>query len=495
MIINLPKLEAKLLSDILYFLKPDSGNHQVWLVGGSIRDLLRGKDTCYDLDLTLSFNPFKAAREYARSTGSGFVVLDDERHIVRVVQTVDNGKVYTFDLSEFRAADIDGDLKARDFTINAIAAPLFDNGLELLDDDKIELYDPLNGAAALEENRIEACSETLFDDDPLRIMRAFRFAALFNSMPSERLLSKIKKQSKLLASVSGERIRDELFKIFTVSESCKWMRLLDDCGIFEIILPELAACHGVSQNEWHHLDVFDHSMLSLEKLEILLDLQVPYPWWSDFTSYLSEYISSSRGYLQLMKFGCLLHDIGKIPCREVESSTGKISFHRHEVEGAKMMKDICERFRLSSKELNYLQNLVKNHMRPGIMLQQGLNDKRLFRYYSECGRDGLGISLLCLADRFSALGGDTTEHDLAIFSAGIYQIMDEFYLQMQKPKIKPLLNGKELMEFFNLKPGPAIKQILDFLEEAQFAGEVNSKEEAVTLIKQELSNFCLSSNN
>ena len=152
MIINLPKLEAKLLSDILYFLKPDSGNHQVWLVGGSIRDLLRGKDTCYDLDLTLSFNPFKAAREYARSTGSGFVVLDDERHIVRVVQTVDNGKVYTFDLSEFRAADIDGDLKARDFTINAIAAPLFDNGLELLDDDKIELYDPLNGAAALEEN-------------------------------------------------------------------------------------------------------------------------------------------------------------------------------------------------------------------------------------------------------------------------------------------------------------------------------------------------------
>ena len=488
MIINLPKQEAKLLRDIIYFLKPDN-NNQVWLVGGSIRDLLRGKDTCYDLDLTLSFNPFKAARDYSRSTGSGFVVLDDIRHIVRVVQNADNGKVYTFDLSEFRANDIDGDLKARDFTINAIAAPLFGKGLELLDDDKIELYDPLNGALALEENRIEACSESLFDDDPLRIMRAFRFSALFNSMPSDSLLNKIKKQSPLLSSVSGERIRDELFKIFTVSNSAKWVRLMDNCGIFKIILPELEACHGVSQNEWHHLDVFEHSILSLEKLEILVDLQVPYPWWSEFTSYLFEYISGSRGYLQLLKFGSLLHDIGKIPCREVDASSGKVSFHRHEVEGAKMMRDICERFRLSSKELNYLQNLVKNHMRPGIILQQGLNDKRLFRYYSECGRDGLGICLFCLADRFSALGAETTEHDLAIFSAGIYQIMDEFYQQMQKPKIKPLLNGKDLMQQFNLKPGPAIKQILDFLEEAQFAGEVNTKQEAVELITKELSNF------
>ena len=477
-ILNLPKLEAKLLRDILYFLEP-SENHQVWLVGGSIRDLLRGKNTCFDLDLTLSFNPFKAAKDFARSTNSGFVVLDEERHIVRVVYTASNDIVYTFDLSEFRADNIDNDLKERDFTINAIAAPLFGNGLELLDDDKIELYDPLKGVRALDNSVIQECGENLFIDDPLRIMRAFRFCALFNSQPSANLIDKIKKQCGLLESVSGERIRDELFKIFTVCDSFKWIKLMDETGVLGQILPELGACHGVTQNEWHHLDVFDHSLLSLEKLETLYQLTPPYPWWSEFHEYMAEIISSGRGYLQLLKFGCLIHDIGKIPCRAIDPETGKISFHRHEVEGSHMVKDICERLRLSSKEQNYLMNLVKNHMRPGIMLQQGLNDKRLFRFFSECGRDGLGFSLLCMADRLSALGGAPSSIELGAFSAGIYEIMDEFYQQLKKPKIKPFLNGKDLMNILKIQPGPIIKEILVSLEEAQYTGEIKSKEEAI----------------
>ena len=484
MLINIPTTEAKLLIEILSYLKP-SETKQVWLVGGSIRDLLRGKESCFDLDLTLSFNPFKSAKTYSLESASGFVVLDDARHIVRVVKKLENGKSYTFDLSQFRADDIDGDLKARDFTINAMASPLFGKNLELLRQNKLEIYDPLGGAKDLEKNRIEACSENLFEDDPLRIMRAF------NADLSENLIKKIKAQVNLLENVSGERIRDEFFKIFTVVHSYKWMKLLDDCGIFGVILPELNVCHGVTQNEWHHLDVFEHSLLSLEKLETLLQLQTPYPWWSDFTSYLAEYISGSRGYMQLLKFGCLLHDIGKIPCREVALDTGKVSFHRHEVEGGRLIKQICERFRLSSKELSYLQNLVKNHMRPGVILQQGLNDKRLFRFYSECGRDGLGICLMCLADRFSALGGETSEDDLVLFSAGIYQIMDEFYLQMQKPKVKPFLNGKELMTIFSIPPGPKIKELLNYQEEIQNAGEITSREDAIEALRDKLASSSL----
>lgn len=488
MIINLPEKESSLLREILPFLQP-SEKHQVWLVGGSIRDLLRGKEHCYDLDLTLNFNPFKAARDYARHTGSGVVVLDEERHTIRIVRNFEDGQSYTFDLSEFRGNSIDGDLNARDFTINAMAAPLFGEGEEGLKNNQISLYDPLKGYKALEENRIEVCSEKLFIDDPLRIMRAFRFCALYDSTPSKRLLSLISEQKKLLTSVSKERIRDELFKIFSVNESHKWIKLMDSLGLFEIILLELHNCHGVTQNEWHHLDVFHHSLLSLEKLETLLRIQPPYPWWSSFISYLAEYISGSRGYMQLLKFGCLMHDIGKVPCREVDKESGKITFHRHEVEGGIMMRSICERLKLSTKESNYLQNLTKNHMRPGVMIQQGISDKKLFRFYSECGRDGLGICLLCLADRFSALGGGTTEEELSVFSAGIYRIMNEFYLQLDKPKVKPVLNGKELMQLFNLKPGPIIKRILDYLEEAQYAGEINSREEAIESISREINSF------
>ena len=485
MIIDIPATESSLIQEILPFLKP-SNVHQVWLVGGFIRDLLNNKKECFDIDLALSFNPFKAAREYAQATSSGLVILDEERHIIRVVRTLENGKSYTFDLSEFRSEDIDGDLKARDFTFNAIASPLFGKNNHLKEN-KIEIYDPLNGVEALKNKILAQCSDSLFLDDPLRIMRAFRFSALYDADISDDLLSLINKHKDSLANISGERIRDEFFKIFTNSKSHKWIKLIDNSGLYKIILPELDCCHGVTQNEWHHLDVFDHSLLSLEKLETLLNIPAPYSWWSELISYLSESISGSRTYLQLLKFGCLLHDIGKVPCKAINPENGKVIFHRHETEGAKMMKDICERLRLSSKELSFLQNVVKNHMRPGIILQQGISDKRLYRFYNECGRDGLGICLICLADRFSALGEKVTDEYLISFAAGIYQIMDVFYQQSQKIKIKPLLNGNEIMKTFNLKPGPIIKKLLDALEEAQFAQEISTKEEAVDLLSKELS--------
>ena len=485
MILDIPATESSLIQEIISFLEP-SRNHQVWLVGGFIRDLLNGKKECFDIDLALGFNPFKAAREYARSTNSGVVILDEERHIIRIVRTLENGKSYTFDLSEFRADDIDEDLKSRDFTFNAISAPLFDDGLKLIKNNKIKLYDPLAGEKALKDRVLEPCSKNLFIDDPLRIMRAFRFGALYNTSLSDELIKLIAESKNLLKSVSGERIRDELFKIFTIKDSYKWIHLIDELKIFDIILPELSVCHGVSQNEWHHLDVFDHSLLSLEKVETLLNIPAPYTWWNELSSYLNEIISGSRTYLQILKFGCLLHDVGKVPCKAINPETGKVIFHRHEVEGARMMKDISERLRLSSKELTFLQNLVKNHMRPGLILQQGISDKRLYRFYNECGRDALSICLVCLADRYSALGAKVTNDYLVSFAAGIYQIMDVFYQQSQKTKIKPLLNGNEIMNIFNLKPGPIIKKLIDTLEEAQYAEEISTKEEAVKLLSIEL---------
>ena len=486
MILDIPATESSLIQEILPFLNPSAIN-QVWLVGGFIRDILNGQKECFDIDLALSFNPFKAAREYARSTNSGVVILDDERHIIRIVRNLENGKSYTFDLSEFRADNIDEDLKARDFTINAISASLFGKRLDLLHNNQIEIYDPLYGVKAFHEKQITICSDEAFIDDPLRIMRAFRFGAIYDFDLSEDLLEKIQKYSDLLKNVSGERIRDELFKIFTAKDSFKWIKLIDKTNLFKIFLPELDLCHDVSQNDWHHLDVFDHSLLTLEKFETLLNIPAPYNWWEEFRNYLSEPISGPRTYLQLMKFASLIHDIGKVSCKDINSETGKITFYRHEVEGARMMKDICERLRLSSKELTLLQNILKNHMRPGTIIQQGITGKKLYRFFNESGRDGLGICLICLADRFSALGANVSENELISFAAGIYQIMNEYYLQLNQVKIKPLLNGKEIMAQFGLKPGPIIKKLLDILEEAQFTGEINNKDEAIFLLTNELS--------
>ncbi len=478
--IDLPQLEVRMLREILQFLRP-SDSRQVWLVGGSIRDLLRGATTVPDLDLATSFNPISAARDFARATGAGFVVLDEERHVVRLVSETGSGH-YTFDLSEFRAPTIDEDLRARDFTINSIAAPLFGTGSTALAEGRIELYDPLNGVEHLAIGRIEPSSDRLFTDDPLRLMRAFRFSALFDAEFSPKLHSMVVAQAKLLKDVSGERIRDEFYKVLGVRDSAKWVRLMDSTGILAVVLPQLHACHGVEQNEWHHLDVYEHTLLTLENLEKFLNSDQPYPWWHSFITYLNETVSGTRTYAQNLKLGCLLHDLGKPPCRRYDHEAKRTIFHGHEMEGASMARDIGENLRLSVNETHYLQKLVKNHMRPGVMLQQGLNDKRLFRFYSETGRDGLGIALMSLADRYSALGS-LSENDLAEFTAGIFQIMHQFYEQMKRPKMQPFLNGNDLIRQLGLKPGPEFRRILEALEEAQFTGEIKTRDEALALAR------------
>ncbi len=472
---------SNLLLKIVPFFQPSETN-QVWLVGGSIRDILCEVNDITDLDLAVSFNPVEKCKKFANATNSGYVLLDDERHIVRIVYEDENKKSYTFDVSEFRANTIDDDLRLRDFTINAIAAPLFGENINLLKKNEINIYDPLNGNNDLKNKKINLCSPASFVDDPLRIMRAFRFAALFNAELSQEVLNQISQSCKLLEKISGERIRDELFKVLDVKNSFKWLSLMSETKVLDIVFPELSQCRGVTQNEWHHLDVFNHTLLTFQNFEKLISLPTPHRWWKNFENYLNTNISGQRTYKQSFKLACLTHDLGKIPCKNVDSVTGKVTFHCHEMEGMRIVKEISERLKLSANELSFHQKVVKNHMRPGVMLQQGLSDKRLYRYYTECGLDGTGIALLSLADRLSALG-NYDEQSIMKTTAGIYEIMDVFFEQINIPKPKPFITGKELIKL-GAQPGPIFKKIIDTVAEAQYTNEIKTYEEAVELAKK-----------
>jgi hypothetical protein len=138
---------------------------------------------------------------------------------------------------------------------------------------------------------------------------------------------------------------------------------------------------------------------------------------------------------------------------------------------------------LSGNEKNFLAKVIKNHMRPGVILQQGVSDKRLFKFYTETGRDGLAVSLLSLADRYSALGS-MSEEDLNEFTCGIFAIMDEFYQQMKKPKRPPLLSGKDLIKEFNLKPGPNFREILEAVAQEQYTGLLEDREQALEFVRK-----------
>lgn len=533
--IRLPDEVHHLLAGILsFFRKEKEDPGEIWLVGGAIRDLLLGREAVYDLDLAVSRSPIGPAQRVARGQSAGFVVLDQEREVARVVKSL-HGRVVTVDFARYRAPTLDEDLRDRDFTINAIAIKL---AWPLLERD-LPIYDPLGGVADLQAKVVRPCSDHLFREDPLRILRAYRFAATLGFAIHPDLETLIVRDVHLLKAVSAERIRDEFFKVLSASDSARWVRSMAQTGVLREILPEFEATRGITQNDWHHLDVFDHTLLTLEKFEGLLGQSAFSRSWGKVQAFLAEPISGARTYLELFKFGCLLHDIGKPACRKVlppsggkakiaaaakpsrneealpegavadrlvteagcggpgpvepGDSEGRVVFHGHEMVGAKMVEEIGKNWKLSANEIDFLKKVVKNHMRPGVILQEldqkpeacrnQERDRLLFRFFSETGRDGVGIALMSLADRLSARGTQQ-EEDLARFAAGIAGFIDSFYQQTENARLPALLTGNDLITQFRLSPGPLFKEILGALKEAQALGEVQTREEAVDFVSR-----------
>ncbi|NLI75669.1 MAG: CCA tRNA nucleotidyltransferase [Candidatus Riflebacteria bacterium] len=503
----LPDPVHHLLAEILsLFHKQKDEPGDLWIVGGTIRDLLLGKGQVFDLDLAVSRSPIGPAQRVARSKDAGFVVLDKEREVARIVKALEGG-VVTVDFARYRAPTIEEDLRDRDFTINALAIklawPLLTRNLEV--------YDPLGGVVDLRAGRLRPCADHLFREDPLRILRAFRFGATLGFTFVPELETLMTRDAHLLKAVSRERIRDEFFKVLGVPDSHRWLRRMADLGVLREVLPELEAARGVSQNDWHHLDVFDHTLLTLEKFEELLGRPSASPYWAKVQGYLGEPISGTRTFLEAFKFGCLLHDLGKPSCRRVietpgrdgapaqarsaggegTDASGRVVFHGHETEGARLAKTIGEHLRLSVAEIQFLQKVVKNHMRPGVILQEleqrgpgNLDNERnrlLFRFFAETGRDGVGIALMSLADRLSARGQQQPD-DLDRFAAGIAGFIDSFYQQTENARFPPLLTGTDLITQFRLQPGPLFKEILAGLKEAQALGTVQTREQALEFV-------------
>ena len=490
--VTLPMDIHNLLWEILtFFHKQEKELGEIYIVGGTIRDLLLGKTEVLDLDLAVSRSPIASAQRIAHSKNAGFVVLDQEREVARIVKPL-SGKVITVDFARYRAPTIEEDLHDRDFTINALAIKLSWPLLEK----QLQILDPLGGYDDLKKGLIRPCAEHLFRDDPLRILRAYRFGATLGFSLVPELDDLIKRDAPLLKAVSRERIRDEFFKVLSCPNSHHWIRLMSDSGVLREFLPKLDATKGVVQNDWHHLDVFDHTLLTLELFEDLLIRQEGGDFWGKVNSFLAEPISGTRSYLELFKFGCLLHDIGKPACKKVVEGTGKVIFHGHEMEGVKLVKAIGESLKLSVAEILFLQKTVKNHMRPGVILQEleqkgkdmTDNDRNrlLFRFFTETGRDGVGIALISLADRLSARG-QHQDNDLGRFTAEIYNFITSFYQQTENTKLPPLLCGTDLITHFRLSPGPAFKEILDSLKEAQALGIVQDHSQAIEYVSRLLS--------
>ena len=447
-----------------------------YLVGGSVRDTILGKNKITDLDIAVEGDGFGVAREISNqlSVKSSFVPLDKKHRTGRIVVPEDHGQI-TVDISSFRGSNIGEDLIGRDFTINAIAVHLWDviNGRVAQN-----IFDPLDGRRDIERRIIRICSETSLSDDPLRMLRAFRFASQlgFSIDPGTRL--GISKSAKLIGNVSGERIRDELEIVLHCNRSTQIIEQMVETSLFWEIFPELLPTRGFEQNAFHHLDVWEHTIEALENMENLIEnLESVFGVFSDrIREYIYEQLVSGRPRIWLLKLAILFHDSGKPFSLSVDEK-GRRRFIGHEKISRSLILEAGGRLRLAARELSEVSSWVGGHMRLSILNLENLSDRALLRLHHKSGVHFVGLILIYLADISAARGTARKAEEFTRARMGAKKAL-ELAFQEDEKTVKPLLDGVQLMEEFGLEQGPRLGSILRWLVTEQALGTIRDQEQA-----------------
>ncbi|AEB08388.1 HD domain-containing protein [Desulfobacca acetoxidans] len=448
---------------------------KVYLVGGAVRELLLGRET-HDLDLAVDRQALEVGQELAQTIGGSYVLLDEREKSARVVW---QGR--ELDLTEFRAPDLPGDLRKRDFTLNAMAIPLE----ELLDPSTPQIIDPWGGRADLTAGRLQLLLPENFLDDPLRLLRAFRFAATHGFDLSPQLRRVIQRYGPAIATAAGERQRQELFRLLSAPRAHPVLRLMDQLGFLGHLLPELEDMKGVAQDGYHHLDVFEHSLSTVCHLEELL--AAPENYFQECASYVTTYSRQDKK-AALLKLAALFHDVGKPLTRQFREDQRRYTFYHHERLGVEIFLQVAARLRFSQEESRTVARLIELHMRPFLLLpdyRQGkLSQRALGRFIKAARPELAGVFLLAMAD---SLGGQgpakppDSEAALAGFCDQVYVFLKERLEPLeQRPR---LLTGDDLIRVLRLNPGPVFSKLLTAVEEAALAGEITSREEALELVR------------
>ena len=483
MILSTSRILSKLPErDILLSLARFTANEnaKLYLVGGTIRDALLEKHID-DLDFAVSVDAIDFAKSFARMLRVKVIVLDEEQKTARLI--FHNGDLY-MDFSSIRGKDIVDDLLARDLTINSMAVDFN----QLMKSDSVELLDPYNGIDDLNNRIIRIPDSQIILDDPLRMLRAYRFFATLNFAIHENTTSFIRNFSELLKLSSVERIRDELYKILEVSDSVKCFKEMDNVNLLEQIFPEIIPMKGMAQNEYHHLDVWGHSMLALDFFERETIPNSLNKHLSEIEGYLNFEIVKGRIRMSLLKLAILLHDIGKPSVRTIDKKD-RIRFFDHHCKGAEIALNIGIRLRLANREALSMSKIIEYHMYPLMLCSQKRNvsQRNILRFVQRTGSDCLAVLLVSFADLQATQGPWRSDYDLKNMSRLISAIADTYFRELESPRAQ-LITGDELMRDFGLSQGPAIGKIISSIKEAQINGVIKDRREAINLVRKILIN-------
>lgn len=459
-----------------------------YLVGGAVRDSLLGRRTL-DFDVVADADTVELGRQLARSLDGRFVLMDSARGIARILLPGSDDDPRIVDLKPMHTGILE-DLQERDFTCDAMAVTLADAAAGRID---AGVIDPHDGLSDLRSGLIREVSPTVFGDDPARLMRAPRLAAQLGFAIVPETAKRIRSEARLVQSVAPERVRDELLKLLAEPGATDSVRLLDDLGLLCEVIPELADARDVVQPKEHYWDVLGHLKETPGEIEMVVkagaseDGLAAAPRFDGMDAHFAEGLTDGHTRFTFLKLAGLLHDVSKPETKTVESS-GRIRFLGHNARGAEVAEDILRRLRIGGRGVEVVRLMVHHHLRPGQMSNDGElpTGKAIFRYFRDVGDAAIDTLYLNMADHRAARGPMMGEQEWADRCRVIRHILQEGFKQETPNSLPKLLDGRDIMDCFSLSPGPEVGRLRSLVEEARASGEVNSREEALRLVRAEL---------
>ncbi|MEE8373651.1 MAG: HD domain-containing protein [Dehalococcoidia bacterium] len=482
-----PKEATSLLDSLKDLLQRRS--IECYVVGGFVRDGLLGRVN-RDIDVAVSGNAIEIASSVAGDLGARVIPLNEANQVARIVLRR-AGHEWHLDFATLRGS-IEEDLQLRDFTINAIATALpdFAGGFS-----EAHIIDPLGGRLDLSRRVVRATGSDCFLNDPARLLRAIRFAAVLDFSIDRDTEALIQRDHRLITTVAAERLRDELWHILETPRAYQSLQHLERLGMLKEIMPELCVTEGVTQPKEHFWNVFDHSLHTVDTVERVLrerDFQEDdevlslAPWSSEIAEHVGGEISAGRSRKALVKLAGLLHDIGKPATKTVEED-GRMRFLGHAKEGAAATAGLMERLRFSNREINLVQSMVEHHMRSGDLLKGGVPSRRaIYRFFRDTADVGIETLLLGLADHLAARGPSLDLGEWRKHCEMTQYVLSSWFEEQARIVPPKLIDGHMLIERFGMAPGSQIGELLEIVREAQAAGEVETMEQAMDLIAMRL---------
>lgn len=460
------KIIEKIKSDKILSKITEKFDNQIFLVGGAVRDYYMGLEST-DRDIIVMDED---AREFALKLkdlfDATFVPLDEENKIYRLVLP---DKINYIDVTNPAGNSIEKDLMRRDLTINAIAVNIKTG----------DVIDISGGVTDIKNKCINYVNELNFVDDPLRLLRVYRFQALYGFQLAPETINAVCKYSDLIHKPAVERINYEILKLFSGQYAHVALENMNKTWLLEEIFPFVKELKQVPPNAHHHLDLFHHSIETVKQIQNL---------YNESSDVIKEHLNriDFGGFSRLahLKLAGFMHDIGKFSTWTIEE--GKHRFIKHDDVGAKMSVKILKDLHFSNKQIDYISSMIKYHIYPShVMTSPQITEKIMMRYVRKMDINSIDAIILAQADRLSARGPEITDEIVERNITSLNMLL-RFYLEARET-LKPLpklLDGNDVMKILNIKPSKKLGEIMEALHEAQISGDVMTRDHAVEFVKK-----------